>query len=101
VEEEVMQTPIEDAFGPVCSPELRRVGSTRVEQVIELGWEEAFLCWVEAFPNRINLNAAVGMIAAAEGVHWLKVSPSEKERARRLVSKLRKTFRDQTIAPQH
>jgi hypothetical protein len=81
----VKQTPIECAFGPVCSPELRRVGITTVEEVLELGWEEAYLRWVEEFPNRINVNAAVGMIAAVEGVHWLKVNPVEKQRARRLL----------------
>ncbi|MFN7925500.1 MAG: TfoX/Sxy family DNA transformation protein [Bryobacteraceae bacterium] len=76
-------------FGPVCSPELRAVGIDSVDRIRELGWEEAFLRWVEAFPSRINVNAAVGMIAAEKGVPWQAIAGTEKEVARKMVARLR------------
>ena len=79
-----------EGFGPVCSPELRAVGIRSVEDIRALGWEEAYLRWVARFPTRVNVNAAVGMIAAELGVPWLKVGADEKEQARRVVARLRK-----------
>ncbi len=55
-----------------------------------MGWEEAFIRWVEAYPKQLNLNAAVGLIAKAEGLSWLKVHAADKERARLLVDALRR-----------
>ena len=76
-------------FGPACTPELQAVGIDSIERIRELGWEEAYLRWVERFPNRINVNAAVAMFAAEQNMSWLLVSREEKERARRLVQRLR------------
>ena len=78
-----------EGFGPVCSPELRAVGIQSVEDIRALGWEEAYLRWVARFPARVNVNAAVGMVAAELGVPWLKVGVEDKEQARRVVARLR------------
>ena len=76
-------------FGPVCTPELRAAGIDSSEQIRQLGWQEAYLSWIARFPERINVNAAVAMIAAEQNVRWLDVSPEDKERARSLVRRLR------------
>ena len=84
-------TPIEEGrgLGGICGRELRRAGISTLERLQELGWEEALMQWTAMFPSRINVNAAVGLIAAIQGIHWLKVSPGDKERARRMVKRLR------------
>jgi hypothetical protein len=68
---------------------LRAVGIDSDATIRRLGWEEAYLRWVDRFPSRINVNAAVGMLAAEQGISWLHVSPADKERARALVKRLR------------
>lgn len=77
-------------FGPVCTPELEAIGLDSVEKIRAIGWKEAYLRWVERFPARINLNAALGMVAADRGVHWLKVAPEDRVAAKRLVFLLRR-----------
>jgi hypothetical protein len=77
-------------FGPVCTPELRAVGIDSEDAIRKLGWEEAYLRWVDRFPNRVNVNAAVAMLAAEQGISWLRVSPADKGRARALVKRLRR-----------
>lgn len=74
----------------ITEAELESIGLGSAERVAAIGWEEAFLRWVEAYPERLNLNAAVGVIAKAEGISWLRVRASEKERARVLVNALRR-----------
>lgn len=76
-------------FGPVCSPELIEVGLDSLEAIREVGWREAWLRWAERFPARVNVNAAVGMLAAEKGVPWLSIHGEEKEEVRRMVEKLR------------
>jgi hypothetical protein len=77
-------------FGPICTPELRAVGIDSVAGIRELGWEEAYLRWVERFPARINSNAACAMIAAERGISWLKLDEEDRRSAKRLVALLRK-----------
>lgn len=77
------------SFGPVCTPELHAVGIQSDEQIRELGWEECLLRWVELFPTRMNVNAALGLIAAEQGVDWRNVSELDRGRARSLVARLR------------
>lgn len=78
-------------FGPVCTPELRAVGIHSAEDIRELGWEEAYLRWIERFPARINVNAAYGMLAAERGISWLELTASDKAQARSFVQRLRRT----------
>jgi hypothetical protein len=86
-------TPIEKAMGPITAAELSSLGIASVEKVREMGWREVFLIWIEAYPERLNVNAAVGLAAAEEGISWQKLSPSSKERVRTLVSNLRRARR--------
>jgi hypothetical protein len=77
-------------MGPITAAELVSIGIDTVEKVREMGWPEAFLLWIEAYPERLNVNAAVGLAAAEEGVSWKSLSPSEQERARTVVTNLRR-----------
>jgi hypothetical protein len=77
-------------LGPITSAELHSIGIESVESLIAMGWEEAFLRWIEAYPERLNLNAAVGLIAAIEGIPWLEVHPNDKARARVFIDGLRR-----------
>lgn len=85
-------TPIDKArnLGPVCAAEFATVGIHSLEQVIELGWEQVFVRWAQAYPERVNLNAAAALIGAIEDVDWRKVRPSDKAAARRLISELKR-----------
>ncbi|MBL8174841.1 MAG: hypothetical protein JNK48_09225 [Bryobacterales bacterium] len=80
-------------FGPVCTPELQLVGIESAGQIRQLGWEECFHRWVARFPNRINVNAAYGMIAAEQGIGWRCLTAEDKARAKRVVERLRRAGR--------
>ncbi|HYE25027.1 MAG TPA: TfoX/Sxy family DNA transformation protein [Clostridia bacterium] len=84
-------TPIEKArnLGPVCAAEFATIGIHSLEQIVELGWEEVMVRWVQAYPERANLNAATALIGAIEDVDWRKVRPSDKAAARQLISELK------------
>jgi len=80
-------------FGPVTGAELASIGLDTPAQVRAVGWEEAFERWVEAFPHRLNVNAAVGMVSIVDDVSWLKLPARRKAAARRLVESLRERLR--------
>jgi hypothetical protein len=85
------QTPIELArnLGPVCGAELRSLGLNTVEQLKNIGWEKVFYRWVERYPNRINLNALVALMAAVTEQDWRKIDPDLKSEARQIINQLR------------
>ena len=74
----------------ITEVELESLGLGSSARIATMGWEAAFIRWVEAYPERLNLNAAVGLIAKAKGTSWLKVRVTDKERARALVDALRR-----------
>jgi hypothetical protein len=76
-------------MGPLTAAELESLGVSTIESLQALGWEEAFLRWVEAYPERLNVNAAVGLVAAELDVSWRTLSEKDKERARALVRRVR------------
>jgi hypothetical protein len=76
-------------MGPLTASELATIGIDTVERLVAMGWEEAFDRWVEAYPERLNVNAAVGLLAAENGVSWLKLNGSDKARARAKVDRIR------------
>jgi hypothetical protein len=76
--------------GLITSGELASIGLGVVEAITAMGWEEAFVRWVEAYPERLNVNAAVGLIAAVRRVPWLDVDDADKAHARSLVDALRR-----------
>lgn len=84
-------TPIEQArnLGPTSGAELRSVGIESLEQLIDIGWEEAFEKWVIAYPERVNLNAATALIGAVENCDWREVPASLKSEAKVLVRSYR------------
>jgi hypothetical protein len=84
-------TPIEDArnLGPTSAGELAAAGITSREQLVELGWEEAFVRLVRAFPHRCNLNMCYALIGAIEDVDWRRIPATLKSDARETVRTLR------------
>lgn len=79
-------------FGPVTLPEFKAMGLTKYGQLEDLGWEAVCRKWVENFPERLNVNAFIGVIATLEGISWTKVSASDKAKARGLVNQLRQEY---------
>ncbi len=77
-------------IGPLTRAELASVGIHSAEQMVELGWQEVCLRWVEAFPARANLNAFAAVIGAIDGVDWRQIDPEQKEAARKLAQRLRR-----------
>ncbi len=84
-------TPIEEArnVGPVTAKELRAVGIDTVEKLKGMGWEAAFETIALAFPERLNVNMAVGLIGVVEDCHWQRVPAGMKAEARELVRALK------------
>jgi hypothetical protein len=76
-------------MGPITASELASVGITTVERLVAMGWEEALVRWVEAYPERLNVNAAAGLLAAEIGVSWLKLTAAEKALAHAKVEGIR------------
>jgi hypothetical protein len=40
----------------------------------DLGWEAVCRKWVEHYPERLNVNAFIGVIATLEGISWTKIA---------------------------
>lgn len=58
--------------------ELRRVGISTREELVEMGWQEAWARLIERYPGRLNRNAAYGLAAAVMGVDWRELPPEVK-----------------------
>ena len=87
-----MPTPIEEgrSLGPKSGAVLREVGITTVEELRELGWEEALIRVAEHDPRWINANMAY----AADDIDWRTVTPVQKAAAKRVCERLRRGLRD-------
>ncbi len=79
-------------FGPVTLPEFEAIGITTVDQIERLGAEETCRRYVERYPERLNVNALLGVVATLEGVPWTRISPGGKALARRIADTLRAEF---------
>jgi hypothetical protein len=77
-------------FGPVTLPELEAIGLKTLGDIRRIGWEDVCRRWAETFPERLNVNAFIGIIAALDGIVWTKITNSQRDQARRLVNSLRK-----------
>ncbi|HEX7927401.1 MAG TPA: hypothetical protein VF678_07410 [bacterium] len=85
--------PKDITMGPVTAAELAAIGLSSPAKIRALGWEAAFERWVERYPNRLNVNAAVGIVSVVDNVSWLKLPAARKAEARRVVEALRARFR--------
>jgi uncharacterized protein YjeT (DUF2065 family) len=85
-------TPLRARMGPLTAAELATLGIVSVERVVALGWREVFARWVEAYPHRLNANAAVGLIAVVEGISWMRVPAARRAHAREVVDALRRAM---------
>ena len=79
-------------FGPVTLKEFQAMGLTRFGQLEDLGWETVCRKWVEDFPERLNVNAFIGVIATLEGISWTKVTSSDRAKAKNLAAALRREY---------
>ncbi|MGF1571833.1 MAG: TfoX/Sxy family DNA transformation protein [Sumerlaeia bacterium] len=87
-----MSIPIEKALniGPICGEELRSLGIETKEQLIELGWEEAFNLWVAHYPERIHAMACYALVGAIEDVNCMAL-PEDLRRAAKRVTAFART----------
>jgi hypothetical protein len=76
-------------FGPVTLPEIESLGFKFVDDLQRIGFEEVCRKWVKHFPDRLNANAFLGVIATIEGLTWTKATPSMRAEARNLARTLR------------
>lgn len=85
------ETPISELinFGPVTRPEFESLGLKTIGDLRRLGWEDVCRRWVKAYPQRLNVNAFIGVLATLEGMAWTRVSSSQRRLARALVNELR------------
>ncbi len=79
-------------FGPVTLPELESVGFKTLGDLRALGWQEVCRKWVEMYPERLNANAFIGIIAVLEGIVWTKISAAQRAQAKALVKKIKSEF---------
>lgn len=75
-------------LGPTCDPELASIGIHTLDDLRDLGWEEACVRWAEAYPLRLNVNAFYGVVAAIEGVDWRDLDQGWRARVRALKTRL-------------
>ena len=68
------------------------MGLNTYGQLEDLGWEGVCRRWVEEYPERLNVNAFIGIIATLEGIAWTQISPSDRAKARLLVNQLRQDY---------
>ena len=86
-----MPTPLIEGknIGPVTAHEFASLGIFTLEQLMDLGWREACLLWVERYPERINLNAFRSVIGAVYNVSYNQIPPQDDAEAVLLVRHLR------------
>lgn len=77
-------------FGPVTLPEMESLGFQFVEDLQRVGFEEVCRKWVEYFPERLNANAFLCVIATIGEMTWTKATPSMRAEARSFAKMLRK-----------
>jgi hypothetical protein len=80
-------------FGPITLPEINSLGFKYVEDLESVGFEEVCRKWVEYYPERLNANAFLGVLATLEGIVWTKATPKMRAQARNLAKRFRKEFK--------
>jgi nucleotidyltransferase/DNA polymerase involved in DNA repair len=91
IDDDQDDTPIRDLvnFGPVTLPEFEAMGIRTLRDLRKLGGEEVCRRWVESFPERLNVNAFIGVIATLDGIPWTKVTASQRAEARGWVERMK------------
>jgi hypothetical protein len=79
-------------FGPVTLREFHAMGIEYLDQLEALGFEEVCRRWVEAYPQRLNANAFLGIVCTLEGTVWTQASSSQRAAAHALVAELRREY---------
>lgn len=92
---EAGKTPIEAGknLGPTTGNELRSIGIDTVEKLKSMGWEKAFMRWIELYPHRLKVVVACVLIGAVEECKYHEIDPEVKAEAKRLVLELQGDFR--------
>lgn len=92
---EVGKTPIEVGknLGPTTGNELRSIRIDTVEKLKAMGWEKAFVRWIELYPYRLKVVVACVLIGAVEDCKYHEIDPELKSEAKRLVLELQGDLR--------
>ncbi len=91
---EAGKTPIEVGknIGPTTGNELRSVGIDTVEKLKSMGWEKAFMRWVELYPHRLHLIAVYALIGAINNTKYYEIDFEFKAEAKSLLRELKLSF---------
>ena len=76
-------------LGPVTAAELMEIGIATCEDLRALGWEEAYLRWVQAYPKRLHLTAARALAGALVDEDWRRLPTVLDAEVRAVVRMLR------------
>jgi len=68
---------------------MESMGLHTLEDLRELGWEDACRRYVLYYPERLNANCFVGVICTIEGTVWTKATADQRKRARDLAKLMR------------
>ncbi|MFK8137789.1 MAG: TfoX/Sxy family DNA transformation protein [Bdellovibrionales bacterium] len=72
--------------------ELNSCGYKTAQDLVETGWEEVCLHLVEAYPERLNLNAFHAIIGAIHDKDWKEIEPNLKTQARQLKKRIKQSY---------
>lgn len=84
-------TPIEDGrnLGPATGERLRLAGIATVEELLRVGWEEAWSRMYSRFPMDAHAGFGYALYGAEHDVDWRDVPPAVKERIRGIAKRAR------------
>ena len=68
------------------------LGFRTLADLRRLGFAEVCRKWAEYYPERLNANAFVGVIATLEGLVWTRVSALHRQQAKMLVQEIKEEF---------
>jgi hypothetical protein len=88
-------TPIEEAknLGPMTGAEFRTLGIETVEQLKSLGWEKAFMMWINHYPHRLHTMAGYAVIGAVHDQAYKKLDPEYKAEIKSFIKDLKSELR--------
>lgn len=91
----VGETPIEEAknIGIITGSELRTLGIDTIEKLKILGWEKAFLKWVNHYPERLHTVVGYVVMGAVYDQPCFKLDPELKAEVKNFIKEFKSEFR--------
>ncbi len=89
------ETPIEEAknIGIITGSELRTLGIDTIEKLKILGWEKAFLKWVNHYPERLHTVVGYVVMGAVYDQPCFKLDPELKAEVKNFIKDFKSEFR--------